>query len=394
MSMELVWALVFFVVLSLLLYSRRKSIVLQKIFFPFLYMILYRSEYGLSLMDQAGKKLKLPLRIFGFLGVIIGFVAMAFISFTMVKTVFDLMFVPKSVAGVAVVVPFQVNVPGFLSVPTFYWLISIFILAIVHEFAHGAMARVHNVHVKSTGFAFFSILIPIIPAAFVEPDEKILKKKTLLQQLSIFAAGAFANIVLAAILFVLLSFLILPAVSSNVMSFSGVTVQGFANSSPANLSGVPLYGTITKIDATQILTTDNFTSYLSKKRPGDKITVYLNETPYHVTLGESPANMSKAYIGIYVSQKSDVNPAFKERYGEFTSNSILWMTGLLMWLFILNLGIGLFNLLPMGPIDGGRMMYAILTSSMEEAKAGKFFYWISMFFFVLILSSLVLTFMK
>ncbi len=390
MGLELVVVFIFLVLLSLFLYFRRKNIVVQKILFPFFYLILYRSEYGLGLMDSAGKKFRLPLRIFGFVGIIIGFIAMAVISFLMVKTVFDLVFVPKAAAGVAVVVPFDVNVPGFLSVPTLYWIISIFILAVVHEFAHGAMARVHNVHVKSTGFAFFSILIPVIPAAFVEPDEKILRKKSLLQQLSIFAAGAFANLVLAGLLWVLLFFLIIPAISSSAIEMSGVQVVGFSPDSAANASGIPLYSVITGVDDVEIRTIGNLSEYLGAKKPGERVVVYVNSTRYPVVLGGE----NRSSLGVHLQQSTRISRGFSERYGEFTAKSMLWLAGLLMWLFILNLGIGLFNLLPMGPIDGGRMFFAVLLSAMEEKKAARVFYWVSMFFFALVVSSLLLSFFK
>ena len=77
---------------------------------------------------------------------------------------------PAASSGVGLVLPFKAK--GVFYVPFFYWIISIFVIAVVHEFSHGLIARANNIKVKSSGFAFLALLVPIIPAAFVEPDEK------------------------------------------------------------------------------------------------------------------------------------------------------------------------------------------------------------------------------
>jgi membrane-associated protease RseP (regulator of RpoE activity) len=59
-------------------------------------------------------------------------------------------------------------------------------------------------------------------------------------------------------------------------------------------------------------------------------------------------------------------------YVPFGSNLvILWFKGLLFWLALLNLGVGLFNLVPIGPIDGGRMFQIALEKVLKQKKAVK-----------------------
>ena len=53
-------------------------------------------------------------------------------------------------------------------------------------------------------------------------------------------------------------------------------------------------------------------------------------------------------------------------------NAFIWFVGLLVWIYLLNLGIGLFNLLPLGPLDGGRMYLIALQRFMKKERA----YWI------------------
>ena len=44
------------------------------------------------------------------------------------------------------------------------------------------------------------------------------------------------------------------------------------------------------------------------------------------------------------------------------------ITSLLYWIFVINLGLGLANLLPLGPLDGGRMLLTGLTTMFSKRK--------------------------
>jgi hypothetical protein len=83
---------------------------------------------------------------------------------------------PDAPPAVAPLLP-GVHVPGVpesLFIPLVQGLIAIFIVAVIHEFCHGVVARAHNIPVKSTGI----VLIGPFFAAFVEPDEAVMKKKS------------------------------------------------------------------------------------------------------------------------------------------------------------------------------------------------------------------------
>jgi len=73
-----------------------------------------------------------------------------------------------------------------------YWIVIIAIIAVSHEFAHGIFARLHKIRIHSTGFGFLGPFL----AAFVEPDEKQMQKSSKKNQLSILAAGTFANVLM------------------------------------------------------------------------------------------------------------------------------------------------------------------------------------------------------
>ncbi|HLF55126.1 MAG TPA: hypothetical protein VI612_05405, partial [Candidatus Nanoarchaeia archaeon] len=64
---------------------------------------------------------------------------------------------------------------GVFYVPFLHWFLSIFIILIVHEGMHGVMARVYGLPVKNSGLVVLGALVPLIPGAFVEPDEEKLR---------------------------------------------------------------------------------------------------------------------------------------------------------------------------------------------------------------------------
>tara|TARA_Y100000310_G_C20692683_1_gene823379 strand:+ start:3638 stop:4819 length:1182 start_codon:yes stop_codon:yes gene_type:complete len=391
LGFESMAAITFIVVFSIILYIERKRITVQKIFFPFLYFIMIKTKVGLNLMDKWAKKYPRLLDILAALAIIIGYLGMLVITFFLVKNIFDVFTKPDAVAGVALVLPFKA--PGAVFVPFFYWIISIFTLAVIHEFSHGVLARRYGVKVKSSGFAALAILLPILPAAFVEPDEKQVKKIPKKQQLAIFAAGPFSNI-LAALVIIGLFIWVLPSLTNNIMLDDHVKIVSVADqeTSPAIDAGLQSDTLITSIDDTEIMTVEDFITSLTDTSPGDTILLTTNESQHNVTLSPHPNNASKAFLGVSVLQNLEKNPEFIAKYGSFTTESILWLLGLLYWMYVLNLGIGLFNLVPLGPIDGGRMLHTGLTHFMSEKNADYWWKKISYLILFLIIVNIAVSF--
>jgi membrane-associated protease RseP (regulator of RpoE activity) len=95
-------------------------------------------------------------------------------------------------------------IPGLNEYIPFVWgWIALFVTMVVHEFAHGILARVEGVRVKSMGIVAF-LIAPI--AAFVEPDEEELfgtKDKPPLvskgARIRILSAGVISNFIVAAL---------------------------------------------------------------------------------------------------------------------------------------------------------------------------------------------------
>ena len=391
LDFQTIAAIVFLALLSLFVYVKRKNLHTHGLF-PLLYFSMYRTQIGLRLMDRLAGKFNKTLKFLGYAGILIGFLGMALLSFSLLQNLYNLIATPEAQPGVGLVLPFKVK--GAFFVPFFYWIISIFIIALVHEYAHGVIARAHKLRVKSSGFAFLGILIPVIPAAFVEPDEKTLRKRPHKQQLSVFAAGPFSNIILAPIVLGFPVFILSP-LTGNMMEYEGVKITGFIEGNyPAESSGIAKGEVVKSINGEKIGTLDDFSEILKEKKPGNVIRIETDKNAYSIKLGKNPEDESLAYLGVYVRQESAVKEPFKEKYGNFVPAAIIWVAGLFGWLIILNLGIGLFNLVPIGPLDGGRMLQLVLHRLFERKKADRIWYYVSMVFLLIVVANIGAAFIK
>lgn len=381
MDFQIISAILFFIAMTIFLIVKRKNIHIQKILFPLLYFAMYKTKLGLKAMDSFAKKCRKLLNVLSYVSIGLGFLGMAVIVISLIHNLWNIFTAPEAAAGVALVLPFKVK--GGFYVPFFYWIISIFIIAFVHEFSHGIYARHHGIKIKSSGFAFLNILIPVLPAAFVEPDEKQLKKASRKKQLDVFAAGPFSNIVLA---FVVLGiFLLLGGpVSNSIAEKTGVGITGFieeGDNYPAEKAGMQVGEVITKVEDKEIKSIEDFIEELNYSKPGDNIAIVTENNNYDIELMPHPDNESRGMLGVIVNQDIGINPSFAG--GKYVGLFILWLMGLLYWLWVLNLGIGLFNLAPIGPIDGGRMLLATLEKYMPKERA--YTIWKNVSFAVLIL---------
>ncbi|MBW2980545.1 site-2 protease family protein [Candidatus Woesearchaeota archaeon] len=402
MDSQIIAAIIFFLLMGLFLLVQRRKVQLQKILFPALYFVLYRTKVGLNLMNSMAKKHPKIIKGFAYAGVVLGFFGMIFISFALMKNIYQLFVTPAAAPGVGLVLPFKVK--GAFYVPFFYWILSIFIIATVHEFSHGVVARAYNLKIKSSGLAFLGIFVPVIPAAFVEPDEKKIVKRPRREQLSVFAAGPFSNVVLGILFLLVLIFLGAPLIQA-VLDFNGVRINDFIRDNnnmtlPAEDAGMSKGEIVREMDGIEINYLYNFSRILQNKTPGDAVFIVTDKGSYNVTLTHNPDNGNSSYLGVYVQQNSEMDEAFVGRYGMATAKVILWFTGspgrygLLFWLYVLNFGIGLFNLVPVGPLDGGRMLNLALGKFLKKEKAQKIFTYISLFFLSLILINIISAFVR
>ena len=370
----------FLIALSLTILIFRKRFVFQS-FGKILYFGMYKTKIGLKLMDRWSKKYPRILTRLCYLSIVVGFLGMILVVFDLIKSGYQIL-TGTSTLSVGLVLPVQAK--GVFYVPFLYWIIAIAVIVVIHEFAHGLIARLHKIKVRSSGVAFLGVIIPLIPAAFVEPDEKQLRKASRFKQLSVYAAGPFANIVFG-FLFLGIFALILNPFAASLYNFEGVKVNNFMKESPAEISGMTTGEVITEINNQEIKNTDDFLKSIEGAKPGDVKEIKTKDKTYSVQLTEDPTEKD-AFLGVWVSTEKTMKD--KNLFSYF----IIWLTDLFYWLFLLNLGVGLFNLVPIGPIDGGRMLQTVLEKVMHNKHATRVWHTVSAVVLMIIMSNIIYAF--
>ncbi len=391
MNGELIAIILFIALLSIFLIVKRKNVQFQKVLFPLFYFIMYKTSLGLPQMDKIAKKHPRTLNVFVYFSIIAGYLGMLLIAVTLVYNLYNVFFVKEAVSGVGLVLPFKVK--GGFYVPFFYWITSIIIIAVIHEFSHGVVARFYNVKIKSSGFAFMAILAPIIPAAFVEPDEKQMVKKSWKEQVAVYSAGPSSNIILGIVCLLLFIFIAIPLVNG-IMEVQKIKVADVTPNSPAAKANLTIDEILISIDSTLITDPANFTAIIQSKKPGDKILVKTDKKEVAIELAKHQSNASKAFMGLAITPETKVKSQVEQKYGKALPAIAIWLTGLLYWLYLLNIGIGVFNLVPLGPVDGGRIMYATLEKYLSKEKTKMIGKYVSLSFLLIILVNVFAGFIK
>ncbi len=386
MSIDFIFAIIFYSLLIILfLLFRKKFTVQNKIF------VMYKTKLGLRLMDKMGRAMPRFWKFLGVISVISGFAGMAAIMYMLVRGLITLIAQPAAAPTLGLVLP-GVKIPGApIFVPFWYGIISIFVVAVIHEFFHGVYSRVHNVNVKSSGIAFLG---PIL-AAFVEPEEEELKKRSKLAQLSVFSAGPFSNLLTAGILMLIIIFIAVPF-TNTLVDIKGVQIASVEKDFPFYNAGAKSGEIIEQINNAAITDVNAFTNTMKGIKPGETISIKTNRTIYNIVAVAHPSIEGKGYVGVLVSAGEVViKDSVKSKYGSFLPNSMLWIGRLLVWIFVLSLGIGLVNLLPLGPIDGGRMFYlAAIHFIKDEKKTMKLFGYVSVLCLVLVILNLTFPYLR
>ncbi|MFC1801645.1 site-2 protease family protein [Nanoarchaeota archaeon] len=376
------WVIIFYLIVIVVLYIKRKKLAVQaKIIF------LYRTSLGINLIKKTADKFGEWIKLIGYIGIGAGYVGLIGISYFLIKSLYTLIFQPELPSQVALVLP-GIEVPGLGVLSFWYWVIGIFVIAVVHEFGHGIVAKAHGLKIKSTGFV---LLGPII-GAFVEPDEKQVSKKSDVVQYSIFAAGPFANILLAIAAFLLLSFLFLP-VQGNMMETNGFTFSSYHDENfPAEQAGLKPGDVITGLNGETVTKFEDFYEGVKDLKPGDMITVRTQDASFDIVMVGNPTDPEKPFMGIEgISNKLEVKEKYATGYLSVYQKIMQWLTSFFMWLFVLSLGIGLFNLLPLPIVDGGRMLKTTITQvSKRKDRVDKRFNMIALLFLLVLVLTLLI----
>ena len=243
---DVVFLVLFGIIAFYVLYRNKQNLKRQG------WIFLYHTKVGLKFIDWVAVKFEKILKPLSYVVITSGYILMCSILWMISKTVWIYVTSPipdqlKNLPPIAPLIPYFPKLFGLESFfpPLYftYFLVALAIVAVSHEFSHGIFARLWKIRVKTTGLAFFGPFF----GAFVEPDEKQMVKAPRRHQLSILAAGTFANILMTIIFgllmwgFFAVSFapggVIFNAYAQSVVNVSDIThVGGVA---VAGISAIP-----------------------------------------------------------------------------------------------------------------------------------------------------------
>jgi len=301
------------------------------------------------------------------IGIPIAVLFMALIFYLLLNPLISILTQPAALTQptVGIAVP-GVEIPGSpINVPLGYGLVAIITIVVVHEFGHAILARAEGIGIKSMGLAIFAV----IPGAFVEPDEEEIKKAKRLSRLRIYAAGSIFNAGFGAAALVgslLLSmFFVGPSFHAD-----GMQITDIMPDSPAD--GVLKEGmVITNINNQQIANRTSFITVLNATKPGDMLTITTNQGTFTIQTAPNPHNPSVSYLGVRTQENLAVDKDVSMVYGDILPWLLFEFAILLQWIFMLNFGVGTFNLLPLKPLDGGLMLEELLNYITSSDVANK-----------------------
>lgn len=378
---RLIFALAFVTGIIAVLWIDRNKIERHSILF------VRKTQRGIDLLDRIANKAPRFWNAYGWTGVFFALLSIPLMVFQMGWIVNNFIKTGSSEGGPSAILPgltSDTTVSGNLEagvtfIPVEYWVISIAIIMVVHEASHGIIARMEGFEINSVGW----LVLGIIPGAFVEPkgmklgeedenDEglgaaEIWDQGNYKQRLKVLAAGSWANYVTAAVFglgyFALIIFL-LPTFFSGAVQYNAI--EGY----PAAEAGMSS-GTINTINGQNITSAQEIQTVLNGTSPGDSISISTSEGDFQFELGEREG-FENGFIGINFSY-----PYY-----------ITWFVNLFSMIAFLNLAIGMFNMLPAKPLDGGHILDTLVEGfGTEEQRV--YVNYLSVLMWIIVLGSLI-----
>ena len=349
-------------------------------------LLLIRTQSFMRLYDRLGAFR--TSRVISWAALVGMPVVAAFGLFLIFNSLLALLTIPEAREGARELSPLaHILLPGVNPyLPIFYGWVGLIAAIVVHEGAHGVIARSLKLRVKSSGLLFF-LAIPI--GAFVDVDEEELKRAAAKDSVRVMAAGPGANTAIGLVCLIGL----LITVSGLTPVIDGLYIAEVIEGRPAEEAGLLAGDIITMVDDNRIITIDDFRAVTEDKGPsdsvlvtvargemwGDRLSVPVNLTEddegrpiIGVLLGELLIEqrlkfyqrLSAESFLVYFQPPTLARLPFSESLRSFYAHPIgdNWyvMANIFFWVWFVNVNVAIFNSLPIVPLDGGRAFESLL----------------------------------
>ena len=353
------------------------------------YSLVYKNKQVQSVLTKILGRTRRGIRVFADTSVVAGFIMMGFAFWFLLDNVSKFFVAPTDFSELTVLIP-GVTLTSSASIT--YFLLSIPIVLVVHEGAHGIVAALEKIKIKTGGFAIFIAMF----AGFVEPDEEEFNKAKKVSKLRVIGAGATANVIFAFVLGAILLtnplFALImpePLLSTFYELPQGVLILSIIEDSGAEQAGLLANDIITSINGIQILSPVDFPSL----SPGDTAEVSVlrdgEKLDYTIDIMAAPEDPERGLIGIMRDNSLAYKPVF---------NFIEWndpgVSMFLLWLWMISFFIGIINMLPLPILDGGKFVHTIIDQRISEKSVNGIMWGIYGFTFALFGLNIALSYIK
>ena len=385
-------AIIYVLMAWVVIFVTAKALKLEKYGFTIKpYSLTYKNYKVQSALTKMLGRTRRGIRVFADVSVIAGFLMMGFAFWFLLNNISNYFQEPAEFAELTVLIP---GVTLTSASAILYFLLSIPIVLVVHEGAHGIVATLEKIKIKTGGFAIFIAMF----AGFVEPDEEEFDNAKKVSRLRVIGAGATANVIFALALgAILLTNPLFAMVLPEPMlgwfyeSPEGVLVLSVIEGGGAEKAGMKENDIITKINGVEIITPMDFLKV--DLSPGDTAAVSVlrdnQSLEFSVVIMPAPDDPERGLVGIM----RDNNLAFKPIY-----NFIEWnnpqLSMFLLWLWMISFFIGIINMLPLPILDGGKFIHTIIDKKMSEKSVNGTMWAIYAFTFILFGLNIGLSYMK
>ena len=385
-------AIIYVLIAWVVIFVTAKALKLERFGFTIKpYSLTYKNYKVQSALTKMLTRTKRGIRVFADVSVVAGFLMMGFAFWFLLANISNYFVEPTEFAELTVLIP---GVTLTSASAILYFLLSIPIVLVVHEGAHGIVATLEKIKIKNGGFAIFIALF----AGFVEPDEEDFDKAKKISRLRVIGAGATSNVIFAfalgAILLTNPMFAIIlpePVLGWFYESPEGVLVLSVIEDGGAEQAGIKENDIISKINDVRIVSPIDFQKI--NLIPGEVVNVTVlrdgQEIVFPVTIMPAPDDPERGLVGIM----RDNNLSFKPIYNYIEWNNPQFSM-FLLWLWMISFFIGIINMLPLPILDGGKFIHTIIDKKISEKSVNGAMLGIYAFTFIIFGLNIALSYMK
>ena len=375
-----------------------KALKLEKYGFELkAYSLVYKNKSVNDVLIRVLGRTERGIKIFANISVIAGFIMMGFAFYFLLNNVSNYFVAQSNFSELTVLIP-GVTLTSAPAIT--YFLLSIPIVLVIHEGAHGIVAALEKIKIKTGGFAIFIALF----AGFVEPDEEEFDKAKKISKLRVIGAGATSNVLFAVVLgAIMLTNPIFGMVLESIPLFGepilntfyevsqGVLILSIIENSGAEQAGLLANDVITAINDIPIHGPADF----PVMNPGETASVSILRDGQALEFGlevmASPDDPQRGLIGIMRDNSIPYKPVMD--FIDWTSVDFN-ISMFLLWLWMISFFIGIINMLPLPILDGGKFIHTIVDKRFSDKSVNIVMWGIYAFTFALFGLNIALSYLK